>query len=151
MISIGIRACPSEVYVVVVEGSSTEPQLIYKTKLKSPASREFAGALSWYREQILTLCEEYDVEAIGIKAIEPVARKQGGPRAHIEGVIMEAGASRGLTVGHKAFSSIAAGINAKKPKAYVGKSEFRTVEGWETLHDNFREAVLAAASMLEED
>jgi hypothetical protein len=70
-------------------------------------------------------------------------------RARVEGVIIQALASKGVRIGVGALQQIGSRLGSKSAKKYKKESgEFRGLD-LSTKSDHLREAIIAGASMLE--
>lgn len=155
MSTIGFRVTTKEIFYAIIDGSIDNPEVITTAKMRFPASLNLPQALSWYRENIKSLLNEFKVEACGIKASEPISRSLGAAakegatkRANIEGVLMEVGASNGLPVICGSFNTIGSLIGSKKPKDYMTSQKFRGVSDWDDHNEKTKEAILAGVTAL---
>ena len=119
---LGVRASPHTVHWAVVHGTKEVPLLEDHDKAEAPASFTEPQALAWYRTRFLLLIDTHRPTAVSVRYPEPVGR--GGnkdsarQRSRVEGVIVEAGASRGLPVLTGALASLGKHLGAKKPKSF---------------------------------
>lgn len=155
MFTIGIRVETTQVNYVIIEGSVNNPKIKEKNKLKSPISYELHDSLVWYRKQIIAICEEFQIQACGIRTAEPFSRTKGAAskdgttkRCNIEGVIIEAVASIGRKVFVGPNSTISSLINSKSAKKYLNAEDFRGIDNWTSLSDYIKEAALAGVAAL---
>lgn len=155
--AIGFRVTTSELFYSVVQGDTQDPELIINSKLKPPAAFTFPQVLAWYREQVIGLFHEYSIDACGIKMAEPISRTMGAAardgaikRNNIEGVLVETVTTSDKKVVYGNFSTISSLLDTKKPKGYLTKEDFRGIEKWSGLNQNYKESVLAAVSALGE-
>lgn len=144
----GIRATPSEIYYVIIDGSINEPSIILKDKLKHPLSYDLPQALTWYREQFSTLFDGYKVDSCAIKITEPIAMRISGAdnsfvvRCNIEGVIIELASSKDIRVNSYLINKLskALKINIKET---LRSDSFEKIKQWNGLNIYYREAILA--------
>jgi len=153
--AIGIRSTPNEIFYVIVDGTVDNPTLTVHSKLRQPSAYELPKALSWYREKILAITEEFGIQACGIRTTEPISRTMGASaregatiRAHIEGVAAEAAASIGLNVVIGPLATITAFLDSKNAKKYLSNDEFRGIDQWSDLNTYYKEAILAGVAAL---
>lgn len=148
-VAIGFRADPSAVYWAVV----SDPPLRVEAsgKLPAPKSYDEAAALGWYRTEVRNLIDQYKPKCAGVRYQEPVARirsiKSTCQRVRIEGVVLEASNSKGISVLTGAMATITAELESESAKAYIETDSFRGLD-WSALSDNLREAVLVAGAAL---
>lgn len=156
MAALGFRAEKDAVNWAVVDRQGDTYRIIEDGRLTAPKSYEEADGLAWYRERIQTLVQQHSATTAAIRYAETYL----GPmrktvlaslfkRARVEGVLMEALASKGVPVGTGALQQIASRLGTKSAKRYVVGGEFRGLD-LSDKNDNLREAIIAAASMLEE-
>ena len=151
--TIGLRAEPRVLHWAVVEGTQDQPVLIAHDKAETPAAYEEAAALSWFRRRVFHLIDTYVPMAAGIRFPEPSAR--GGnkdsakQRSRVEGVLLEAVHSRGLTIVTGALTTIAAKLGTRKAKKYIDDAELRGID-LSRLPPPRREAVLVGVAALGE-
>lgn len=149
--AIGIRSTASEIFFVVVTGTTDLPSITAKNKLVHPVSYELPDALAWYREQIILVCREFEVSACGIRTTEPLAMSKGASftrRCNIEGVAMEAVASIGLKVCSGPIATISSLMGLKNARRCLDEGEFKGLPEWSKLSKNYKEAALASLAGL---
>lgn len=123
-------------------------------KADAPASYDEPAALSWFRTRVLFLIDTYAPVAAGVRFPEPSAR--GGnkdsakQRSRVEGVLLEAVNSRGLSITSGALTTIASRLGTKKAKKYIDEAELRGLD-LSKLPPHRREAVLVAVAALVAD
>lgn len=155
MSAIGIRSGTNEIFYVIISGNPDAPKIENFNKLRQPASFELPQTLHWYREQIIAICKEFNVNSCGIRTAEPIARAMGAAakagfikRCNIEGVIIEAVSSIGIKIFVGPLTSISALLNSKSVKKYIYNDDFRSINQWQKLNENFKEAVFAGIAAL---
>ena len=150
---IGIRAEPSGFTWAVVEGTRERPIFVGADTASAPVSYAEPAALQWFRSRVLTLVKTYEAQAIAIRLPESFNRKGNTEadrrRSRLEGVIMEAGASNGLTIVAGNLKTIGTKQGVAKPKDELASDELRGLD-WTKLNEKKREAVFAAVSALDE-
>jgi hypothetical protein len=104
MRAIGFCATPSEIRFAILEGSVDSPVIVDKSKLIPPKiyKDNEAARLSWYRQRIIALIDDSQVNSSGIRFPESNARglnkANSMRRLRTEGVIMEALHSKGVPI-----------------------------------------------------
>ena len=149
----GIRVEPKAMTIAIVEGSRDRPVLVGMEKASAPATYDDPAALKWYRSRLLTLINQYQPQAIAIRLAESFGRQGNSDsdrrRSRIEGVLMELGATQGLTVEFGNLKSLGARLSFTKPKEELEHEDLRGLD-WSKLSKNEREAIFAATSGLED-
>lgn len=153
MTAIGFRAEPKAIQWSVVSGTKGEPLIIADGNLAAPKTYSEAAALSWYRNQVLLLVDQYQPISGAVRYAELVSRNNTAStqtRLRIEGVILEALDSKGIIhVVTGALNTLSASIGgSKQAKKYLAGNEFRGVN-WSERSSNRKEAILAATAALE--
>jgi hypothetical protein len=156
MAAIGFRAEKDAVNWAVVERDGEIYRVIEDGRFAAPKSYEESVGLAWYRERIQSLVHQHGATKAAIRYAEtylPRIRKSVleslFKRARLEGVLIEALASKGVPVGTGAMQQIASRLGSKSAKHYVAGGEFRGLD-LSDKSDNLKEAIIVAASMLEE-
>lgn len=143
---LGIRVTPSAFTFAIYD--SHENTLVNVEKVKIPKALQIPEALKYVRNTILDVLREYEIATAGIRITESNSQRLDIRRIEIEGVIQEAFASSSLSSYYAGqISSIASrvGIPRTDFKRYVdGEIDFDTVENWDSLEHDEREAVLTA-------
>lgn len=150
MRTIGFRATAKEVFYAVLEGETSKPLLIALDKLKAPVAYDVPQMLAWYREHCQLIFNEFKINACGVRTPEPISRATGtsiAKRYNIEGVIMEASASKGCPCIIGPFATISSLIG-EKAKECIGKEDFRCIEDWNKYGAEYKEAILTATAAL---
>ena len=152
MRAIGFRAEPDAVTYAIVDGTLSAPTLVAFQRITAPATFKEAAALAWYRERVRRVVQEYQPKRAAVRYPEPSARK-GHPtsahkRARIEGVVLEAMHAENLAIVTGPLATISARLGSESAKAYITQDDLRGLD-WTKLNANAREAVLAAAAILE--
>lgn len=145
MNSIGIRASPSKITFVVFDKNSNS--IVNVEVLRIPVAFETPDALKYVRSNLLDILREYEVSYAGVRVTEPNAQSMNIARIQLEGVIQEAFASsllKGYYVGQISSISARLGIPRTDFKLYVEGTKSWSVEGWDSLDVEAREAMLCA-------
>lgn len=143
MVTIGIRAKPTAVTFVVIDGE----KILNIEDIVVPRAFETPDALKYVRNNLLDLLREYAVEGAGVRITESNARTPNIDRIQIEGVIQEAFASSALKsyyVGQISSISARLGMERTDFKKIVDGENKLSIDGWENLTKEAREAVLCA-------
>ena len=147
--TIGFRVEPKAVNWAVVTGTAAEPKLIDAGTLPAPKGYSEQESLRWYRQKVVDLVQQYGPPSCGIRDSEAGPRpiKEVQDRCRIEGVVIEAAASKGCQVVSGRLKSISSSLASKGAKRYLDEEEFRELD-WSRYHRNVREAILVATSLL---
>jgi Holliday junction resolvasome RuvABC endonuclease subunit len=153
MPTIGFRAEPSALNWAIVEGTQKSPALIAADTLKAPISFDDAASLAWFHDQTLHLFNQYSPTAAAIRYPEMMPERSNqasaNKRCRVEGVVMEAVQSKGISVSTGALGTISKNLGTKGAKRYLGQNEWRGLN-WAEYSKNRREAILVAVSVLPE-
>jgi hypothetical protein len=144
--SLGIRVEPECVFWAVVEGDVGVPILIADDKVPSPASADEAHCLVTQRRRILDVIENYHPSVAVIRYPEAIAKTKSQMRSRIEGVLLEAAASKNLKTLTGALATLGSkiGSDAKRAKAMLESENNLRGLDWSKKNSNMREAILAA-------
>lgn len=156
MVSIGLRVGTSEINYTVFEGTFNRPKLVVNEKLRQPASYSVPEALSYYRNQMMSIIKEYKIVACGIRVAEPLSRFKGSSegsikRANIEGVMMETFASLGIELRIGTNATFAPLFDVKSIKDLIDSDEFKGIKQWVKLNKDFKEASIAGIASLKRE
>jgi hypothetical protein len=151
MKSLGIRAEPNTVHWAIAEGSAAAPILVAIDTAEAPAAYEEGAALSWYRDRIGFVIDQYKPQIMAIRYSEPIGKSRGSDAAHqrsrLEGVILECGDSKNLKIVAGALVTITKNLGSDSAKKYLDQENLRGLD-WSKYSKNKREAILAAVSVL---
>ena len=150
---LGIRVEPSSINWAIVEGTRELPILVAADDANAPAQWDEANALSWYRERVLHIIEQYNPAIVAVRYQEPKGRAAGNAgrkRARIEGIVLEASNSRAIPVKTGALVTISANLKTKSAKIYLSRDDLRGLD-WSKQNPLRREAILVAVSVLVEE
>jgi hypothetical protein len=152
MRALGFRAEPERVSWAVVEGHLDAPVLVAADDFEAPRHQtEEAQSLSWYRDRVRQLIEQYNPARAGVRFAEMIGRSKGDSlrrRSRLEGVLLEAVNSKSIPVFGGALNTISKHLGTKKAKHYLETDEVRGLD-WTKYNKNTREAILVAVSALE--
>ncbi|GMO58274.1 hypothetical protein BwSF12_75350 [Bradyrhizobium ottawaense] len=145
VITIGLRAAPSEVTFAIYDSQVGEMQNV--DRIRIPSAFHWPDSLKYVRSNLLDILREYRVERAGIRLTEPNAQSINYERIHIEGVIQEAFASSELTHYFAgAIATIAKHLKVERAaiKLMIEGANTLNVQNWDGMADKEREAVLTA-------
>lgn len=156
MNGIGFRAGSKEVYWAVVSLDGSEYHLTHVDRIRSAKVDDLAQSLADYRSQIISIYDEYNITAAGIRTAEPIARTMGAAaregaikRNRVEGVILESMAGKGFPYVIGPSSTLKSKVGGRQSmKGYVEADEFHGIDGWEALSSERKEAVYAAVAAI---
>jgi hypothetical protein len=150
---LGFRAEADSVHWAVIEGFRETPILVAHDKSPAPKTYDEARSLAWFRERALLLITTYTPDLVVVRYPEPSAppsRKDSIKRRfRVEGILLEASASRQIKVETPTLVTISAHLGSKA-KEYLGRDDIRGLD-WSGCPAHQREAILAAAGFLPEE
>jgi hypothetical protein len=151
MKAIGFRAEPNQVHFAVID--SATPTECTTDRLRIGGGKATAEELALLRTAIVNVIEMYkpDVACVRTSDTPQSLRyvQSSFERARIEGVIMEASASKGVKTIAGPAVTIKAGMKTKTPlKAYAELDEVRGIDLSRRKNPALREAVYAALAGL---
>jgi hypothetical protein len=149
--ALGFRVEPSGVNWAVIEDRGGVPALIAAESASAPTTYDEAHALAYYRERVLFIVQNYAPDIVAVRYPEPVGRTSGDAmrrRARIEGVVLEAAASEGLSLYTGALVTISSSLKTKSAKTHLNEEEFRGLD-WAKYNGMLREAMLVAIASME--
>jgi hypothetical protein len=149
MRSIGFRASTDTVYYGIMDEEGT----FNVGRLTRPKSMQEPAALRYLRTNIRDIISEFEVEAAGIRMIEPQARGSHPERRHIEGVILELLANSSVQSYFEGpIATIAKWLDKDREEIKPlrdGETLFLEYSDWDTdYRDEEREAILTAAAAM---
>jgi len=151
MRTLGIRAEPGAINWAVTEGSVEAPVLVAAETAEAPASYDEGQALSWYRDRINFIIDQYQPHTLAIRYAEPIGKSRGTDAAHqrsrLEGVILEAGCAKNLRIVTGPLVTITKHLGSGSAKTYLGQEDLRGLD-WSEYSKNKKEAIIAAAAVL---
>jgi Holliday junction resolvasome RuvABC endonuclease subunit len=151
--SVGVRAEAEGINWAVVDGSRDEPVLHAHGFEKAPAAYNEPEKLLWIHQRFLHILDQYHPLGVAVRYPENTAlganKDSARARCRIEGVVLEAAASRNLDVITGALKTISKNLGTKSAKDYLASDEFRGLD-WSKYQPKVQEAILVAASVLQE-
>lgn len=151
--SLGIRVETETIYWAVVEGTANDPVVIGEGKIPAPASADDAGRLVAHRRAVLDVIAQHDPAVVFVRSAETMFGNRGeGPRKRLrlEGVIMEAAASKSKPVRSGPLATIGKGLGIDAATAKTTRDcalGLGTLD-WAQREVEAREAIMAAAATL---
>src|SRR5262245_43846807 len=150
---LGVRAEAQGFCWAVVEGSQHAPRVRGNERVEAPRSYSEAEALVWCRARLLQIIQDHTPTHVAMRYQEPTARRHDSAsrqRCRVEGVLLEAAASRQLAIATGALATIAKGLgtNTTGAKAYLSAEEFRGVD-LKKVPAPRREAIVVCISVLQ--
>ena len=152
MRAIGFRAEKNSLHFAVID-ESTDPPECDTDKLKIQGGKPTAKELALLRTEVLNLIETHSPDVIGVRTSDkPQSMRYAQSlfeRARIEGVVMEASASKGISVVAGPSATIKSGMKTKtKLSDYSDVDEIRGIDLTGKRNASLRDAVYAALAAL---
>lgn len=146
MKSIGIRVKPSEIIYAIID--IEKKKVIVVDTIKVPNSLILPEQLSFIRNNLLDIFNEYKVDRAGIRTTESVSFNKDLKRIQIESVIQEMLSSSTVEkyyIGQIASISKLISIPREDFKKYVNNEKtYKPIGNWEEHNKEEREALLTA-------
>jgi hypothetical protein len=153
MKAIGFRAEKDGINWAVVEGTKKGPVLTEHDYIKAPNINSEAASLSYFRERLLAVIQQYQPGVAFVRYPEPFRQKSKitsvDARLRVEGVILEVLYTSGIEVLTGAKVSMGSKLKSNDPTAYLKATELRGLV-FPNRDANSREAIMAAVSALGE-
>jgi hypothetical protein len=151
--SLGIRVETETVFWAVVEGSASAPVLVADGRIPAPVAADEAGKLVAQRRAVLDVIGKYTPTVLFVRFPETVFASRGESprkRSRIEGVIMEAAASKSLPVRTGPLTTIGKGLGVDAKTAKAMRDHDQDLRGldWSERDEYPREAIMAATAAL---
>lgn len=154
--AVGFRAEKDRVRYAFVTGSCEKPVLLEHDVIAAPKTYSPSECLGWYRTSIRDLLTRVPASIGALRLSETfLSRKPNAKaldsmfaRARIEGVILEALASKDIPIKGEKMQQISSAFGSKSAKHYLGEEELRGLDWSGVKNDRDREAIMVAASML---
>ncbi len=152
MRAIGFRAEKTVVHVATVDDSSDPPHCSFQ-KFAIDAKKPTAEELTHLRVAVVNAIDTFHPDCVGVRTSDQpkVMRyfQSYLDRARVEGVIMEAAASKGLTVTAGPATTIKSGMGTKHSlKKYANLDKVREIDLSGHKNESDREAVYAALAAI---
>lgn len=154
---IGIRVTSNEIYYSIIEGKESDYNVISISNIKNPNALEVPERLSYIRNLVMTIINQYSIEYASIRVIEGAAMKNVNAsmlfRVNLEGVIQEVFAGSSikeymlacnknvssiLNTGSRVIKDISTDLELK--------DKFKTDSG-KVLNEESRESLVVAIAM----
>jgi hypothetical protein len=147
---LGIRAEPTAIHWAVVSGTSSRPILEASDTETAPNAFNEGEVLAWIRQRVLYIIDSYKPTGVAIRYAEGNAMastKSAKARSRVEGVALEAAASKDLRTVTGALSTFGKHLGTPSAKAELEADDLRGLD-WSHKGVKDREAILVAVSLL---
>jgi len=149
---LGVRAEPTAFHWAVVSGTSHTPVLEDSNVETAPTAYSSGESLAWIRDRFLQVIDSYRPAKVAVRFPEGNAMSTrtdaAKARCRVEGVVMEAAASRNIELVTGALNTFKKHSGSQSPKEDLAKQDLRGLD-WSRYPDvKRREAILVAASVL---
>lgn len=152
MICIGIRTKPSCVYYTIINNNGDEFEILTTSNLIVPKALDIPERLSFIRNCLFSIIEEYKVTNAGIRTIESLVNPNV-ERIYIEGVVQELISNSSIEKYFTGKKSKIASIlkeNVKVITSYIdGDKIFAEIEDWNRYKKEEKESILVAIASSE--
>lgn len=153
MKSIGIRVTPSTVYFSIIESQDNNSFAILTVdKIIVPKALKEPQQLSFLRNTLISIINEYNVINAGVRLTEPNAQQINFFRINIEGVIQELFANSSIEKYFcGAISKIASLLEENRTdisKYFDGEEDFAEIDDWGNYKREERESIVTAVAAL---
>lgn len=156
---IGFRVSPCELFYAIVEEHEEEYEFISISSIKIPESIDEPNRLSYIRNIVTTIIEQYNIRFAGIKLLEGNARSSINNgmifRFNVEGVLKEIFANSSIEAYLLGISTNIASIldvEKKKPvemlEAFIDINDIKTDSNKKLKTEN-KESLLVALAAIE--
>ncbi|CAN90306.1 hypothetical protein sce0149 [Sorangium cellulosum So ce56] len=149
----GLRVEPTAIHWAVVDGTIDRPVLVDAKTTSAPKGWDEPARLNWYRKELTRILNLYQPRRLAVRDAEafgPKGRNKSlQDRARIEGVAIELAYSLGVEVQSGAMKTISARLGSKAGKKHIAEDDLRGLD-WSEYDDKQREAIMSAASLLEQ-
>lgn len=150
---LGVRCSNTDYSFCLLSGTSTSPKIEEAKHVKYPIGYSEAETLKWLRQEFLTICNEQDLYAVGIKRAETNV-KRSNPlefRIQAEAIVSLVAAEVGCgTVERKVGSTVAKDLGLKgKAKYLQTKLDTSVISGFGGYTAKEQDAILVGWSCME--
>lgn len=149
MISIGFRAAPKYVYFTIVESDEECVNILTCSKLIVPKALDIPEQLSFVRNCLFSIIQEYNAINAGIRTIENLANPNSD-RIYIEGVIQELTSNCTIEkyfTGSKSKLAKMLGEKVQNITDYIdGNAVFAELKNWYKYSKEERESIITAVA-----
>jgi hypothetical protein len=149
--ALGVRAEPAAIHWAVVTGTPDQPVREASDTATAPNTFSEGEGLVWIREKVLYIIDKYRPMKVSIRYAERNARgankDSAKARCRVEGVVLEAAASRNLATVTGALNTFGRHLGSASAKADLDADDLRGLD-WSNYKDKDREAILVAVSLL---
>lgn len=149
MICIGIRTTPSYVYYTIIDSNDEEFEILTTSKIIVPKALDIPERLSFVRNCLFSIIQEYKVINAGIRTIENLVQPNV-ERIYIEGVIQELISNCSIEKYFTGKKSKIASIlkeGIQDITSYIDKDEkFAEIEDWTSYNKEEKESIIMAVA-----
>jgi len=150
--AIGFRAEADCVNWAVVTRTDGHLVLIKSDTVRFPNTYDEAHRLEWFRKRLHMTLDDHQPAIGGVRYPEPSAPKSNvtstNERIRVEGIILEALASKGVKSMTGALKTISSEMGSKSAKSYLTNDTLRGLD-WKGKPKNTREAIMVAVAAME--
>jgi Holliday junction resolvasome RuvABC endonuclease subunit len=147
---LGIRAEPRAINWAIVGGTQDRPIKVASDTETVPSAFSEAEGLDWVRKKMLFILDHFQPEGVAVRYPEPRAlghsKDAARARCRVEGVALEAAASRGLPCFTATLNTISKNVG-ESAKDLLDTNSLRGI-AWSNYSDHAKEAILVAFSVL---
>jgi hypothetical protein len=151
MCVLGIRAEADGFQWAVLGGTASTPSLRAYGSETAPNSYDEGERLVWIRRKCMQALETHKPTRVAIRYPEGNARgankASAKARCRVEGVILEAAASKNVSVVTGALNTFGKHSGSESPKADLDRHDLHGID-WSEHNRNLREAILVGTSLL---
>ena len=161
MIAIGIRVTPNNVYYSIIKEDSEGFAIVSISNIIVPKALDTPCKLSYIRNTLDTIIQQYNINKAGIKLIEGNARSTANSstffRVNLEGVILELFANSSVEKYLLGISSNIASIlqvevkPVKEMAGDIGIDDSDKTDEGKKLNDENKESIVVAIAALNQE
>lgn len=148
MISLGFRFTNREFTYIGIEGSFSNPTLLFAHTIKLPKDFSRPMALDWLHKELTSIISKHRIATISIKGMEPFANKNSLAsvnRIENEALAFLVAAQKGIeSVERIIDTNVAAKLRLEKKNKRTQAYEICQEKFEREMDDNTKDAVLAA-------
>lgn len=149
MYTIGIRATPSYIYYAIINNDEESFDIITTSKLIVPKALYMPDRLSFIRNCLFSIMQEYKVTNAGIRIAEEIATLDK-ERIYIEGVIQELISNCCVEKYFAGNIKNIASLLETEPHTiseyFKNEKAFAEMDDWSTYCKEFRESIITAVA-----
>jgi hypothetical protein len=149
---LGVRAEPTGFHWAVVSGARESAILEACDSEIAPHAYEEGESLVWIRQKVAYIIERYRPRRVAIRYSEGNARgankNSSKARCRVEGVVLEAAASKNLDIVTGPLTTFAKHSGSKSPKEDLTEDDLRGLDWSQYKDPKLRESILVSVSLL---